>query len=120
MSRVLAFAAVVVGIAALCSSASAQLPQPGQPPKTPLQFKPFGGVNAEQFQQSAVNRWIGQVILDAGEVKADAAASKLGFGQKTLINGKADSVIQAAGNLQRSATQGANRNQLMQALTLLD
>src|SRR5437879_2108437 len=110
-----AFALTAIALSAGTDNSNAQPPQKG-----PIQFKPFGGVNPEQFQQSAMTRWIGQVLLEAGEVRSDVTESKLGFGQKTLINSKADAVIQAAENLHRLAKQGANRNQQAQAFALLD
>src|SRR3954449_8552349 len=96
-----AFVLAAVALAAGAADANAQPPRKG-----PIQFKPFGGVNTEQFHQSATTRWIGQVLLEAGEVKGEVAASKLAPAQKTLITARADAVTQAAENLNRLAKQG--------------
>ncbi len=108
---------VTFTLAVFSVPAFSQVPQP---PKGVIQFKPFNGVNPEQFQQSSIGRWVGQVTLETNEVKTSVATSRLGFGQKAVVARKADAVIAAADVLARLAKQGASRNQLAQGFAQLD
>src|SRR5262245_27447992 len=121
MTRTLLLTVAMSGLgAAAVAQVPGALPQPGQPRQGPIQFRQFGGVSPEQFQQSAAARGADQVILELTELKTEVNGSRLGFGQKAAITTRADSAITSAQNLRQMARQNRPRPQLNTAYADLE
>ena len=70
----------------LCAAAAATA-QPAKP--TIIQFKQFGST-PEQFYQSSLTRWTGQLALDLEAVKADVSNAKVTAAARAAINAQID------------------------------
>ena len=88
------FGATTVFLLAVAAVASAQ---PGKPPAI-IQFKQFGAT-PEQFYQSSVTRWTGQLALDLEAVKAEIAAAKLVPAAKAAVIAQADVALRHTAEL---------------------
>src|SRR5436305_1790929 len=123
MTRIAALLIALAGLAAWAAGpAAAQLPpmQPMQPPGQPVQLRPLGGMNQEQFYRSSVARWADQIGLEVEALKAEVAGTNLGMGPKGAIITRADAAAAAARNLGQLARQGRDRAALYRAYTELE
>jgi hypothetical protein len=117
MTRTPAPLIAFVGLAAWgAGPAVAQLP-PMQPPGQPIQLRPLGGMNQEQFYRSSVARWADQIVLEVESLKAEVSATNLGLGPKTTVFTRSDNAAAAARNLGQLARQGRDRATLYRAYT---
>lgn len=92
-----------------------------QPPKPPavVPFKQFGAT-PEQFFQSSVTRWTGQLALDLEAAKGEIAASKAPpFARAALVT-QIDAVQKENAELDGLVRRGAPKDRLLAAFTELD
>jgi hypothetical protein len=106
--------ALVVGVAAV---AAAQPPLPGGRP--PVKFKQFGST-PEQFYQSSVSRWTGQLVLDLEAIKADVALAKLTPAGRAAITAQAENALLHTLALDQLTRRGGNRDRLHAAFANVD
>lgn len=108
------------GAAALFASVlvSAVAAQPPKPPAV-VPFKQFGAT-PEQFFQSSVTRWTGQLALDLEAAKTEIAASKAApFARASLVT-QIDAVQKENADLDGLVRRGAPKDRLLAAFTELD
>ena len=105
--------ALLLGVAA---AADAQ-PLPGKAPA--IQFKQFG-TTPEQFFQSSVSRWTGQLAFDLEAVKADLANAKLSPLARAAINAQMDDALRQTAGLDQLVRRGGNRDKLFAAFADVD
>lgn len=108
------------GAAVLFASvfASAVAAQPPKPPGV-VPFKQFGAT-PEQFFQSSVTRWTGQLALDLEAAKSEIAASKAApFARASLVT-QIDAVQKENAELDGLVRRGAPKDRLLAAFTQLD
>lgn len=111
MTRTLACAA----LALVAAGAAAQPPKP--PGVVPL--KQFGGP-PEQFFQSSVARWTGQLTLELQAARADVARANVSpFARAGLLQ-KFDRTLEECADLERAVRRGAPRAQVGAAFGELD
>ncbi|MBM3978852.1 MAG: hypothetical protein FJ304_00940 [Planctomycetes bacterium] len=72
------------GCALLLAFAALASAQPGKPPGV-IQFKQFGAT-PDQFWQSSLTRWTGQLALDLETIKADVARANLAAVNRAAVN----------------------------------
>src|SRR3954469_17595493 len=97
----LRFAAALLLVAAVSAMAAAQ-----PAPKGPiLKFKQFGST-PEQFYQSSLTRWTGQLAIDLETVKAEIAGAKLAPGQRAAITAQADKALLETAELDKLIRRG--------------
>lgn len=98
--------AVVLAVAA---GAAAQPPVGKAPPLA--QFKQFGAT-PEQFWQSSVARWTGQLALDLETVKAEVAAAKVTPLGRAAINAQIENSLRQTYELDQSVRKGAPKDKV--------
>ena len=101
------FGAVLLLAAASAAVATAQ---PGKPPGV-IQFKQFGATQ-EQFFQSAVTRWTGQLAADLETIKTDVANPNVVPGARTVVTALADNAIRQTAELDGLVRRGATKDKL--------
>src|SRR5262245_20807091 len=83
-----------------------------QPAKGPIiQFKQFGAT-PEQFFQSSLTRWTGQLAIDLETVKAEITNAKLTPAQRATIIGQADKVLLELAGFDQQIRRGAGKDKL--------
>jgi hypothetical protein len=81
-------------------------------PKPPvIQFKQFGST-PEQFLQSSLTRWTGQLALDLETLKAEVTNAKLTPAQRNVIITQADKAILETAELDQQIRRGAAKDRL--------
>ncbi len=103
--------AAVSGLLVAAAVVVAQ-PQGNNPPV--VQFKQFG-TTPEQFQQSALSRWTGQLLLDLEHVKTDIGMARLSLPVRTAINAQIEKALRQTLELDQLIRRGGNRQQLFGA-----
>jgi hypothetical protein len=109
MTRIVFCAALV-----LVASAAAATAQPGGRPPAVIQFKQFGST-PEQFYQSSVARWTGELNLDLEVVRADVAGAKLPPVPRAAVAAQLDNAILQTLELDQLARRGAPREKVYAA-----
>ncbi len=104
------FGAVLI-LALTAATASAQ---PGGKQPGVIQFKQFGAT-PEQFFQSSVTRWTGQLTLDLEAVKADVSNAKIAQAARAAILNQANDAQVQTAELDQLVRRGAGRDKLLAA-----
>jgi hypothetical protein len=105
--------------AALAAAVAASAMAAAQPGAKPLQFKQFG-TPPEQFRQSVLTRWTGELAIDLEAVKGSLAGAKLGPAASTAVAREADKALRDAGELDAQIRRGAGKDKLNAAFANLD
>ena len=109
-----------LGLAGLLGAAAGTAAQPGKgPPPAAVPFKQFGST-PEQFWQSSVLRWTGELTLDLEAVKADVAAAKIGPLGRAAINTQVENATLQALELDRAVRRGAPKDKVFAAYADVD
>ena len=104
---------------ALLMAATAAAPaQPGKPPGV-IQFKQFGAT-PEQFYQSSLTRWTGQLALDLEAVKAAVAPAKVPPAVRAAITAQADAALRETAELDQLVRRGTPKDKQNAALADVD
>ncbi|MDY3551662.1 VCBS repeat-containing protein [Gemmata sp. JC717] len=96
-------------VLALAAGAAAQPPGGKAPPV--VQFKQFG-TTPEQFWQSSVARWTGQIALDLETVKGEVAAAKITPLGRAAINAQIENSLRQVYELDQSVRKGAPKDKV--------
>ncbi|HEY1190140.1 MAG TPA: hypothetical protein VGE74_21015, partial [Gemmata sp.] len=88
--------------------------QPGAKPPGVVQFKQFGST-PEQFWQSSVTRWTGQVALDLETIKGEIAAAKLGALGRAALAAQVDHALRQVIELDQLVRKGAPKDRVFGA-----
>ncbi len=99
--------ALVLGATTLATA------QPGKAPPV-VQFKQFGAT-PEQFWQSSVLRWTGQLSLDLEAIKHDVANAKLAPVVRAGINTQAENALLQTLELDQLVRRGATKDKIFSA-----
>lgn len=86
---------------------------PGKAPPV-VQFKQFGAT-PEQFWQSSVLRWTGQLSVDIEAIKRDVAGAKLDRFTRAAINAPTEAALARTLELDQLVRKGAKREQVYAA-----
>jgi hypothetical protein len=105
--------------AALAAVLAAGAMAAAQPGAKPLQFKQFG-TPPEQFQQSALTRWTGELAVDLEAVKGDIARAEVGPAARTAVNAAAERALRDTADLDQQVRRGAAKDKLHAAFTEVD
>ena len=97
-------------VALLLSLAAAVSSQPGKAPPI-IKFKQFGST-PEQFYQSSVTRWTGQLALNLETMKAEIAKARVTPAARTAINGHIDHTLGHVADLDRLIRRGGNADKV--------
>lgn len=109
-----------LGLAVLLGAAAGGAAQPG--PKGPppvVQFKQFGA-SPEQFWQSSVLRWTGQLTLDLEAVKGEVAGAKVGPLARAAINTQVENALLQTLELDRLVRKGGPKEKAYAAYAEVD
>jgi hypothetical protein len=98
----------------LCAGAGATA-QPGGKPPPIIQFKQFGGGTPEQFYQSSITRWTGQLGIDLEAVKADVALAKIAPAARAAVTAQVDKALLETLELDQVVRRGAPRDRIYTA-----
>lgn len=109
------------GVALLFAPALAAvaIAQPGARPPGAVPFKQFGAT-PEQFFQSSVTRWTGQLALDLEAARNDIAAAKLSPFARAAFITQINAAHKEAADLDGLVRRGAPKDKLQAAFTELD
>lgn len=107
--------AAALAVLAAASAAAAAQPPGGKP----LEFKQFGS-SPEQFQQSALTRWTGELALDLEAVKGAVAGAKLGPAATRAVSDAAEKALRDTVDLDRQVRRGVGKDRLHAAFAELD
>ena len=101
-------------IALLLVGAAGVTAQPGGKPPPVIQFKQFGST-PEQFYQSSITRWTGQLALDLEAVKGDVAGAKVAPAVRTAVGAAVDKALLETRGIRPTRARGAQRDKLYAA-----
>ena len=107
-----------MALALLLAASAVATAQPGKQPGV-IQFKQFGAT-PEQFFQSSVTRWTGQLTLDLEAVKAELGTGKLTPVARAAINLQADNAILQTAELDQLVRRGVPKEKLFVAFADVD
>lgn len=97
----------------LLASAVLAAAQPGKPPGA-IQFKQFGAT-PEQFFQSSVTRWTGQLALDLEAIKAEVNNATVPAAVRAAVVAQADKAVRETAELDQLVRRGAAKDKLLAA-----
>ncbi len=103
-----------VGLALLFGTVSTASAQPGKAPPAAVPFKQFGST-PEQFWQSSVLRWTGQLSLDLETIKGEIANAKLAPVVRAGINTQVENAILQTLELDQLVRKGVPRDKVFAA-----
>jgi hypothetical protein len=103
-------------LALLVGAAVGASAQPGGRPSAVVQFKQFGST-PEQFYQSSLARWTGELDLDLDAVKGDVAGARVPPGVRAAIGAQVDAAIAQTRELDQAVRRGAPRDKIYAAFT---
>ncbi|MBN9118970.1 MAG: hypothetical protein J0I06_07390 [Planctomycetes bacterium] len=102
----------------LLATAASAIAQPGRPPGG-IPFKQFGAT-PEQFFQSSVTRWTGQLALDLEAIKDTNNNAAAPVPVRGAIGGLADNAIRETAELDQLVRRGAPKDKLRAAFADVD
>lgn len=105
-------------VALLLGAGSLAAAQPARPPAG-VPFKQFGAA-PEQFWQSSVARWTGQLALDLETVKGEVAAAKIAPLGRAAINTQIENALLQTLELDQLVRKGAPKDKVFAAYADVD
>ncbi len=103
-----------LAVVLILGATSAATAQPGAKAPPVVQFKQFGAT-PEQFWQSSVLRWTGQLSLDLTSIKSDIANAKLAPIVRAGINTQAENALLQTLELDQLVRKGAPKDKVFAA-----